>query len=83
MIESVVEKLLALRLRAFAQHIEQALQSAAQKNSSSLQVIDHLASLELELRRESRIQLCFKQSRLYDHPTLDQRLRPAGLACLP
>ena len=72
MIESVEQKLLQLRLKAFAENIEQSLTIAQQKNWSALQVIDHLATLELELRRHNRIQLCYRRSGLTDTPTIDQ-----------
>ena len=72
MIEAVKQKMQLLRLKAFAENIEQALTMAQQKNWSALQLIDHLAALELELRRLNRIQLCYKQSGLTDQPTIDQ-----------
>jgi len=71
-IESVVEKCTALKLKAIADNLQQTIILAEQKNWSSLQAIDHLFTLELELRRKNRINRCFKQSKLYETPTIDQ-----------
>lgn len=72
MIDSLIEKLKLLRLKAFAENLSQVLETAKQKNWSVLQSLDHLADLELELRKQSRKTLCFKQSKLFEKPTLDQ-----------
>jgi DNA replication protein DnaC len=71
-IESVVDKCTALKLKAIADNLQQTIIFAEQKNWSSLQAIDHLFTLELELRRKNRINRCFKQSKLYETPTIDQ-----------
>jgi DNA replication protein DnaC len=71
-IESVVDKCTALKLKAIADNLQQTIILAEQKNWSSLQAIDHLFTLELELRRKNRIDRCFKQSKLYETPTIDQ-----------
>jgi len=71
-IESVVEKCTALKLKAIADNLQQTIIVAEHKNWSSLQAIDHLFTLELELRRKNRINRCFKQSKLYETPTIDQ-----------
>ena len=71
-IESVVEKCTALKLKAIADNLQQTIIVAEHKNWSSLQAIDHLFTLELELRRKNRIDRCFKQSKLYETPTIDQ-----------
>lgn len=72
MIESVIQKLLELRLKAFAANLEQALCAAKEKNWSCLHLLDHLADLELESRKESRKVLCFKAAKLFETPTIDQ-----------
>ena len=72
MIDSLIEKLKLLRLKAFAENLSQVLETAKQKNWSVLQSLDHLADLELELRKQNRKILCFKQSKLFEKPTLDQ-----------
>jgi len=72
MIDSLIEKLKLLRLKAFAENLSQVFETAKQKNWSVLQSLDHLADLELELRKQNRKILCFKQSKLFEKPTLDQ-----------
>ena len=71
-IESVVDKCKALKLKAMADNLQPTIILAEQKNWSMLQAIDHLFSLEMELRRKNRIDRCFKQSKLYGTPTIDQ-----------
>jgi DNA replication protein DnaC len=71
-IESVAEKCKELKLKAMADNLQQTIILAEQKNWSTLQAIDHLFALELELRRRNRIDRCFKQSKLYETPTIDQ-----------
>lgn len=68
-IESVVAKCKALKLKAIADNLQQTTVLAEQKNWSSVQTIDHLFTLELELRRKNRIDRCFKQSNLYEKST--------------
>jgi len=71
-IESVVEKCKMLRLKTFAENLEQTITISETKNWTSLQTIDHLFELELEQRKINRIERCFKQSKLYEKPTIDQ-----------
>ena len=72
MIDSVIEKCKTLRLKAFAENLEQVLQQASQKNWPALKIIDHLLDIELEARTKSSIALRFKQSKLCEKPTIDQ-----------
>jgi DNA replication protein DnaC len=72
MIEETKEKCKLLKLRAFYENLEQALETASERNWSILETIDHLMRMELELRRKNRIERCFKQSGLYEKPTIDQ-----------
>jgi len=71
-IESVIEKCKALKLKAIAEHLEQTTVLAEHRNWTSLQIIDHLFELELQLRQKNRIERCFKQSKLYEKTTIDQ-----------
>jgi DNA replication protein DnaC len=71
-IEAIIEKCKMLKLKAIADQLEQTLGLAEQKNWTALQTIDHLFELELELRKNNRIERCFKQSRLYEKTTIDQ-----------
>lgn len=72
MIETVIEKLLKLRLKTWAENLCQVLETATQKNYSAVQVLDHLLDMEMESRERTRIALCFKQSKLLEKPTIDQ-----------
>jgi len=72
MIEATIEKCKALKLKAIAEHLEQTITTAEQRNWTPLQSLDHLLELELQLRRNNKIQRCFKQSRLYEKTTIDQ-----------
>ena len=72
MIEKVKNKCNKLKLRAFLENLEQSLETASKNNWPALVTIDHLLQLELELRNKNRIQRCFKQSGLYETPTIDQ-----------
>jgi len=72
MIESIIEKCKALRLKNTAQNLAQVIELAAQKNWSPLETIDHLFELELESRHQNKIALRFKQSKLLEKPTMDQ-----------
>ena len=71
-IESVREKLKTLRLKSCADNISQILEWAEKQNRSTLQAIERLLDLELEHRRQNRIHLKFKQSKLFEKPTIDQ-----------
>ena len=71
-IESAIEKCKALKLKAVAENLEQIIGLAEQRNWTPLQMIDHLFDLELQLRKKNKIERCFKQSKLYEKPTIDQ-----------
>ncbi len=72
MIEATIEKGKTLKLKAFVQYLEQTITLAEEKNWTPLQTIDHLFDLELELRKNNKIERCFRQSKLYEKPTIDQ-----------
>ena len=71
-IESVIEKSKTLKLKAIAEHFEQTIAVAENRNWTPLQTINHLFDLELELRKNNKIERCFKQSKLYEKITVDQ-----------
>jgi DNA replication protein DnaC len=71
-IESVIEQCKALKLKAVAENLEQIIGLAEQKNWTQLQTMDQLFDIELEMRMKNKIDRCFKQSRLYEKPTIDQ-----------
>ena len=72
MIEATIEKGKTLKLKTFVQYLEQTITLAEEKNWTPLQTIDHLFDLELELRKKNKIERCFRQSKLYEKPTIDQ-----------
>jgi len=72
MIESIIEKFKLLKLKTCADNVAQVIDVAKEKNWSALQIIEHLLDLDLESREKNRIALRFKQSRLFEKPTIDQ-----------
>lgn len=72
LLESVEEKLKTMHLKSCADNIRQILEQAEKQNLSTLQVMAHLLDLELECRRQCRILLKYKQSKLFEKPTIDQ-----------
>ena len=72
MIDKVIKKCKALRLKATSENLTQIIEIATEKNWSPLETIDHLFELELESRHQNKIALRFKQSKLLEKPTIDQ-----------
>ena len=72
MIDKVIEKCKALRLKATSENLAQVIEVVTEKNWSPLEIIDHLFELELESRHQNKIALRFKQSKLLEKPTIDQ-----------
>lgn len=72
MTEPLIEKCHELNLKAFVAHMTEALNYAREKNWSQEKVLSHLLDLELERRKQNRIDLRFKQSRLNEKVTIDQ-----------
>ena len=72
MIEEVKNKSNLLKLKGFSENLEETLKTAKKNNWNTLAVLDHLLQLEMERKRKNRIQRCFKQSGLYEKPTIDQ-----------
>ncbi len=71
-IESVKEKLKSLRLKAFAENLQQIIEMAAAKNRTTLQALGQLVDIELEAKRKNRVIRLFKESKLTDKTTIDQ-----------
>ena len=71
-LEILKEKLLRLRLKAMAQHLDLVLEQAAQKNLNLVTTVNRLTDHEIEARRQTAIALRYRQSHLIDKPTLDQ-----------
>ncbi|MEA2114992.1 MAG: IS21-like element helper ATPase IstB [Thermodesulfobacteriota bacterium] len=72
MLDVVTDKFKALRLKHCAENIDGVIKRAEQKNHSCLQTIDCLLDIELEKRRNNRIALRFRQSKLTEKTTIDQ-----------
>lgn len=72
MTEEIIAKCNELKLKGFAANIDQALGYAQDKNWSYKKVLLHLMNLEIERRKQSRIDLRFRQSRLNEQVTIDQ-----------
>ncbi|MBN1844017.1 MAG: IS21-like element helper ATPase IstB [Deltaproteobacteria bacterium] len=71
-LERLKEKLIRLRLKTMAQHLEAILRQASDKNRDSLFVLNQLADLEAEHRWQNAIKLKFQQSKLNEKLTIDQ-----------
>jgi DNA replication protein DnaC len=69
---AVMDKFKTLRLKSCAQHIENIIEQANQKNLSALQTIEWLLDIEIEQRDKTKMILRFKQSGLDTKPTIDQ-----------
>jgi DNA replication protein DnaC len=71
-LERLKEKLIGLRLKLMAQHLETVLKEATQKNLDFLSILNRLADLEAEHRWHNATKLRFQQSRLNEKITIDQ-----------
>ena len=72
MTEEIIAKCNELKLKGFAANIDETLGYAQDKNWSYKKVLLHLVNLEIERRKQSRIDLRFRQSRLNEQVTIDQ-----------
>jgi len=72
MLDQVIEKCKKLSLSSLAENMEKGLDASKEKNWSFLHTLDYLLDHELERRKQNRISLRFKQSKLYDKNTIDQ-----------
>ncbi|MCK5784478.1 MAG: IS21-like element helper ATPase IstB [Desulfobacterales bacterium] len=72
MIDDIVNKCKELRLKVCSESIEEVVDLGSKENWPSLKVIGHLFDLEIEERKKSRIELRFKQSKLFEKQTIDQ-----------
>lgn len=72
MIEEICEKAGALRLKTIAYEFPQIIEMAGKNNWPCSKTICHLFDLEIENRRQNRIVLCYRQSKLNEKPTIDQ-----------
>jgi DNA replication protein DnaC len=72
LLESVIEKLKALRMKPAANNLVQVLERTQTQNLSPLMTIEALVDIECEAQQKNRIHQRFKQSRLLEKPTIDQ-----------
>jgi len=71
-LEGLKEKLIGLRLKLMAQHLETTLKEANDRNHDCLFVLNRLADLEAEHRWHNATKLRFQQSRLNEKIAIDQ-----------
>ena len=71
-LQDLKEKLIRLRLKVMAQELDAILQDANKNNTDFLSILDRLADLEAEHRRQNAIKLRFQQSKLNEKTTIDQ-----------
>ena len=70
--DNVIEKFKALRLKNCALNLADVMEQGSQKNLSALQTIDRLLEIEIACRKQARIALRFRQSKLGAKTTIDQ-----------
>lgn len=70
--EELQQQFKELRLKHCAENIDSVLQQGEEKNLSPRQIIERLLELEIEKRRQARVVLRFRQSKLLEKPTIDQ-----------
>jgi DNA replication protein DnaC len=70
--EELIRKCRELRLRSWTDNLERVMEDAAQKNWTMTRSLEHLLNLELEKRRQARVNNCFKSSRLDEKQTIDR-----------
>jgi len=71
-VERIKEKLIKLRLKAMADHLDTVLKQANQKNQDFLFALEKLTDIETEHRWQSAIKLRFQQAKLNEKITIDQ-----------
>ncbi len=71
-LQRLKEKLINLRLKTMAQDLDAILEDANKKNTDFLSILDRLADVEAEHRRQNAIKLRFQQSKLNEKTTIDQ-----------
>ena len=72
MMQEICEKANLLRLKIIGEQLPQIMDMAGKKNWPCLKTMAHLFDLEIETRRQNRIAVCFRQSKLNEKLTIDQ-----------
>jgi DNA replication protein DnaC len=70
-IQKIKDTLQSLRLHTMAQHLEDTIQQATEKNHDALFVLHRLAQAEAEHRWQNAIKLRFQQAKLNEKLTID------------
>ncbi len=70
--KEVKDKFKELRLKACADNFDQVLEQAVKMNWSAAEVLNMLLDIELEAKRNNRMELRYKESKLVEKPTIDQ-----------
>lgn len=70
--DAVIDKFKSLRLKNCALNLADILDQSVRNNLSVLQTIDRLLEIEIACRKQARIILRFKQSKLEEKTTIDQ-----------
>ncbi len=70
--DAVIDKFKLLRLKNCALNLPDILDQSVRNNLSALQTIDRLLEIEIVCRKQARIILRFKQSKLGEKTTIDQ-----------
>jgi DNA replication protein DnaC len=71
-LEQVKSKLNDLKMIASSKHVEEIIQLSSQYNWSFLESLDSLLDIEVEAKRQNRIERLFKNSKLSERVTIDQ-----------
>jgi DNA replication protein DnaC len=72
MMDEICEKAKALRLKTIAEQLPLILETAEDNSWPFSKTIAHLFDLEIETRRQNRVALCYRQSKLREKLTIDQ-----------
>lgn len=70
--EELIHKCQELRLKSWMDNLERVMAAAAQKNWTMAHTLEHLLNLELEKRRQVRIDNCYRSSRLDEKQTIER-----------
>jgi len=70
--KEIKEKFKALNLKSCSENFDRIINQAIEKNWSALEIFEILLDQELEHKRQNRMQLRYKESKLSDKLTIDQ-----------
>ena len=70
--KDLLDKFKVLNLKACHENLESVMDRATTDNWPAIKSISHLMALEIERRKKARIELRYRQSKLFERPTIDQ-----------